>query len=97
MFLIVAKQILFEKKSFKKLKCYFGKLLFPFMSEKQCFLKKKMILIRYFPVLFVSGEALREYYFPVFAPLGIIGNLLSLLVNISSHRKKIYFNFIECS
>ena len=56
-----------------------------------------MILIRYFPVLFVSGEALREYYFPVFAPLGIIGNLLSLLVNISSHRKKMYFNFIECS
>ena len=56
-----------------------------------------MISFRYFPVLFVSGEALREYYFPVFAPLGIIGNLLSLLVNISSHRKKIYFNFIECS
>ena len=35
-------------------------------------------------MLFVAGDVLNKYYFPVFIPVGITGNILSLMVSAFS-------------
>ena len=44
--------------------------------------KENVLLHSKFLVSSVTGEALSKYYLPIFAPLGIIGNILSFLVSI---------------
>ena len=41
-------------------------------------------------IIFVSGDFINKYYFPVFVPIGVTGNILSFLVSII--RSQYYSN-----
>ena len=40
--------------------------------------------------IFISGDFINKYYFPVFVPIGITGNILSFLVSTIQKVRQIF-------